>query len=72
MQQVSETNPFLREAALWAVRNLCKGNLEVQKRIEELQVVDTVQSPELRAAGLQVQHDSATGKLNLIGSINEC
>lgn len=70
-EQVDEESPLLREAALWAVRNLCEGNLSIQKQIEELQVVDTVETPELQQAGLQLQHDSATGKIKLIDAINE-
>lgn len=62
--QAVEDNPFLREVALWAVRNLCEGNLEIQKRIEELQVIEVAETPEMRAAGVSVEHDPATGKIN--------
>ncbi len=71
MLQVDEDSPLLREAALWAVRNLCEGNLSIQKQIEELQVVDTVQTPELERAGLQLQHDPGTGKINLIDALSD-
>ena len=64
--QVDDESPFLREAALWGIRNLCEGNTSIQKQIDELQVIGTVDSPELQQAGVQVQLDPATGKLKLI------
>lgn len=63
--QVDDESPFLREVALWAVRNLCEGNLSIQKQIEELQVVDVVETPEMQAAGVALQHDPTTGKMNI-------
>ena len=63
--QVDDESPLLREVALWAVRNLCEGNLGIQRQIEELQVVDVVETPEMEAAGVALQHDPTTGKVSI-------
>lgn len=62
---MDDESPLLREVALWAVRNLCEGNLSIQRQIEELQVVDVVETPETQAAGVALQHDPATGKMTI-------
>ena len=69
--QVDDESPFLREVALWGVRNLCEGNLSIQHQIEQLQVLETVQSPEMQAAGIRLQHDPGTGKMNIVDGINQ-
>ena len=66
--QVDNESPLLREVALWAVRNLCEGNLGIQKQIGELQVVDVVDTPEMQAAGVALQHDPATGKVSILNT----
>lgn len=66
--QVDDANPFLREAGLWCVRNICEGNLEIQTYIDDLKVIDTVDTPELRQAGLQIQHEAGTGKISLVNA----
>ncbi len=68
---MDDESPFLREVALWGVRNLCEGNPSIQKRIEELQVVGTVDTPELQSAGVAIEHDPASGKIRMIDRINE-
>lgn len=69
--QVDDESPFLREVALWGVRNLCEGNFSIQQKIEELQIVGTVDTPELQKAGVAIQHDPASGKINIIDRIHE-
>ena len=64
--QVDDESPFVREWALWGIRNLCEASPSIRERISDLQVVNTVESPELQAAGLHLQHDSGTGKINLL------
>lgn len=64
--QWDEENPFVREYALWAVRNLCEGNEEIQSSISSLRASGTVHSPELQAKGLQIKLDDVTGKPKLV------
>ncbi len=65
VMQVDDESPFLREVALWAVRNLCEGNLSIQRQIEQLQVVDVVETPEMQAAGVSLEHNPQTGRVSL-------
>ena len=58
----------MREWALWGVRNLCEGSEAARTALGDLQVVDTVQSPELTAAGFRLEHDPATHKISLVKS----
>ena len=60
--QWDDDNPFVREYSLWAVRNLCEGNEEIQNSISRLRASGTVHSPELHAKGLQIKLDDVTGK----------
>ena len=64
--QWDEENPFVREYALWAVRNLCEGNEEIQSSISSLRASGTVHSPELQAKGLQIKLDDVTGKPKVV------
>lgn len=56
---------YLREWALWAVRNLCAGSDEARREIEELQPQVAADSHSLAAAGLNVEVDLETGKVKV-------
>ena len=63
---MDDHSPFLREAGLWCIRNLCEGNFSIQKQIDDLKVVDVAQTPELQRAGLQIHHEAGSGKIQLV------
>lgn len=60
--QVDEESPFVREWALWGIRNLCEGNDAVQESIKDLQALQVSASPELQGLGFHVEMDTASGK----------
>jgi len=64
---VDESNPFSKEWAILAVRNLCDNNLENQALIAKLQPqqVGSV-PPELRQKGVGVKLDEHTGKIKVV------
>jgi len=64
--QVEDSSPMLREWGLWAIRNLTEGNNAAQQRIRELEVCQTVDTPELQAMGKQLEYDRASGKMKLV------
>ncbi|KAJ3041651.1 hypothetical protein HDV00_008928 [Rhizophlyctis rosea] len=61
---IDEYNPFLKEHAIFAIRNLCDGNAENQKIIEALEAREVVQDRVLDEAGVEAVIDE-TGKLRL-------
>ncbi|KAL0913935.1 hypothetical protein M5K25_017429 [Dendrobium thyrsiflorum] len=63
---VDDDNPFLREWGLLTARNLLEGNLENQQYIVELQLQDTVNTPEISGLGLKVEVDKNTGRAKLV------
>lgn len=63
--QIDDASPLAREWGLWAVRNLCEGNEDIQARIQGLELRTAVQSEHLRKMGVQVELDKATGKLKM-------
>jgi hypothetical protein len=64
---IDESNPFAKEWAILAIRNLCECNPENQALIAALQP-QHVQSvpPELRQKGVGVELDAQTGKLKVL------
>ena len=52
---VDSSNPFLREWALFCIRNLCEGNEENQRVVGEVQVQEVVQTSILKEAGLRAK-----------------
>jgi ataxin-10 len=64
--QADDQSPWVREWALWGVRNMCEGNADVQAAIAELQPRAPVASPELDALNMRVELDQATGKFSLV------
>ncbi|GAX78856.1 hypothetical protein CEUSTIGMA_g6294.t1 [Chlamydomonas eustigma] len=64
--QLDESSPVAREWALWAVRNLCAGSEEAQKRIQDLEVVSAINTPETRRMGIRLERDPITGKMKAV------
>ena len=63
--QVDDRSPWVREWALWGIRNLCEGSQAAQAAIQELQPQAPVSSPELQQLGMRVVLDRATGRFSL-------
>ncbi|KAJ3030106.1 Ataxin-10, partial [Rhizophlyctis rosea] len=61
---IDDFNPFLKEHAIFAIRNLCDGNPENQKIIEGLEARGVADNPVLEEAGVEAVIDE-TGKLRL-------
>ena len=66
MMQWDDDNPLVREYGLWAVRNLCEGNEDIQQSISSLRACSTVDNPELQRMGMKLQLDGQTGKPKLV------
>ncbi|KAJ1649349.1 Ataxin-10 [Dispira simplex] len=58
---IDDNNPFIKEFALLALRNLLTGNLENQRWVQALQPQDTVQHPVLTELGLKPELDAERG-----------
>lgn len=61
---------YLREYALWAVRNVCAGSDAARREIEALQPRAAADAHELAAAGLNVSVDPETGRVK-VGNTEE-
>ncbi|XP_012083504.1 ataxin-10 [Jatropha curcas] len=59
-------NPFLREWAIWSVRNLLEGNAENQQAVAELELQGSVDMPEFAGLGLRVEVDPKTRRAKLV------
>ncbi|KAF9586435.1 hypothetical protein BGW38_005044 [Lunasporangiospora selenospora] len=59
---IDDSNPYLREHAILALKNILAGNLENQAIIQELEPIDAVDHPVLREAKVSAQLDMETGK----------
>lgn len=59
---------YLREWALWGVRNLCAGSDVARGEIERMQPQAAADSQQLAAMGLNVEVDPGTGKVR-VGSV---
>ncbi|KAI7887247.1 spinocerebellar ataxia type 10 protein domain-containing protein [Mucor mucedo] len=53
--KIDDSNPYLREYATLALRNVMEGNTENQKLIEELQPQEILQTDELKEMGLSTE-----------------
>lgn len=59
-------NPFLREWAIFAIRNLCCGNQEIADEIAKLELMDVQLNDQLLiSAGLEAFIDQTTGRPRL-------
>ena len=47
----------MREWGLWAIRNMCEGNVDVQQHIEALQLQGAAPHPDLDRLGFRVEMD---------------
>ena len=65
--KLDDQNPFAREWGVWAVRNLCEGNMENQREIEGLkpQALANETPQELEDKGIEIELDKATGKVRV-------
>jgi len=61
-----DDNPFLKEWAIWTLRNLLEGNLENQKVVAELEVQGPVNSPDVSAMGFRVEVDQKSRRAKLV------
>ncbi|KAI9190840.1 spinocerebellar ataxia type 10 protein domain-containing protein [Polychytrium aggregatum] len=61
---LDDNNPFIREYALFAIRNLCYNNLENQALIDSLEARGVAQSQDLNEMGVEAVIDE-DGKLRL-------
>ena len=59
---------IVREWALWAVKNMCDNNPEVQAEIGKLKIDTVVVDEALSRQGMGVELDRATGKLKMTGN----
>ncbi|KAJ1969234.1 Ataxin-10 [Dispira parvispora] len=58
---IDDNNPFIKEYALLALRNLLTGNLENQRWVQALQPQGTTQHPVLTELGLKTELDTERG-----------
>ncbi|KAG1658733.1 hypothetical protein FOA52_002748 [Chlamydomonas sp. UWO 241] len=63
---LDDDSPLAREYALWAVRNMCAVSAAARAAIEGLEVVGSVDTPELRRMGMRLELDKGTGKMAVV------
>ncbi len=63
---IDDNNPLLREWTIFAIRNLCENNLEVQEKINSLRAQGVVNAPLIEKAGMKVDFDQSTGKTSVV------
>ncbi|KAG0324949.1 hypothetical protein BGZ99_001251 [Dissophora globulifera] len=68
---IDDANPYLREYAILAMKNILAGNAENQALIEELQPIEAVDHPALQEARITARLDAATGRPVLSTSKSE-
>ncbi|KAF9923916.1 hypothetical protein FBU30_006055 [Linnemannia zychae] len=59
---IDDANPYLREYAILAMKNILTGNAENQALIEELQPIEAVDHPALQEARITARLDAETGR----------
>ncbi|KAI1314764.1 hypothetical protein EDD11_001733 [Mortierella claussenii] len=59
---IDDANPYLREYAILAMKNILAGNLQNQALIEELQPIEAVDHPVLQEARVSAYLDAKTGR----------
>ncbi|KAG0204432.1 hypothetical protein BGX28_003614 [Mortierella sp. GBA30] len=59
---IDDANPYLREYAILAMKNILAGNPENQALIEELQPIEAVDHPALQEARVTAHLDAKTGR----------
>lgn len=63
---IDDNNPLLREWTIFAIRNLCENNLEIQEKINSLRAQGVVNAPLIEKAGMKVDFDQSTGKTSVV------
>lgn len=63
--QFDDGSPLVREWAVWAIRNLCEDNTEIQTLIRNLELQGVVKNEELDKLGIKIEIDKSTGKLRV-------
>ncbi|XVF24548.1 hypothetical protein REPUB_Repub13aG0137800 [Reevesia pubescens] len=61
-----DDNPYLREWAIWSLRNLLEGNAENQQAVADFELQGSVDIPELARLGLRVEVDQKTRRAKLV------
>ncbi|KAG0046810.1 hypothetical protein BGZ89_005187 [Linnemannia elongata] len=59
---IDDANPYLREYAILAMKNILTGNPQNQALIEELQPIEAVDHPALEEARITAKLDAETGR----------
>lgn len=62
---MDDGSPLVREWAVWAIRNLCEDNEEVQGMVAALKMQGVVNNDELDHLGIRIDFDNTTGKLRV-------
>ncbi|KAK1305546.1 hypothetical protein QJS10_CPA10g00734 [Acorus calamus] len=63
---VCDENPFSREWAIWAMRNVFEGNEDNQNEISKLECQGAVDNPCITELGLRVEWDQNSGRARLV------
>ncbi|KAM1606777.1 hypothetical protein ACFX1Z_027439 [Malus domestica] len=63
---LDDDNPYLREWAIWCVRNLFEGNEENERVVAELEIQRAVDTPEIAQFGLRVEVNPETRRPKLV------
>ncbi|KAL3632250.1 hypothetical protein CASFOL_025234 [Castilleja foliolosa] len=65
---IDEDNPFLREWGVWSMRNILEGNMENQQLVADLELQNSVNSPEIAGMGLRVEINPRTRRPKLVNA----
>ncbi|KAK1322120.1 hypothetical protein QJS10_CPA03g02346 [Acorus calamus] len=63
---VCDENPFSREWAIWAVRNVLEGNEDNEREVSKLEFQGAVDNPWITELGLKVEWDQNSGRVRLV------
>ncbi|KAL3631524.1 hypothetical protein CASFOL_024508 [Castilleja foliolosa] len=65
---IDDDNPFLREWGVWSMRNILEGNMENQQLVADLELQNSVDSPDIAQLGLRVEVDPRTRRPKLVNA----
>ncbi|GFP93073.1 ataxin-10 homolog [Phtheirospermum japonicum] len=65
---IDEDNPFMREWGVWSMRNILEGNMENRQLVADLELQNSVDSPEIAGLGLRVEVDPRTRRPKLVNA----
>jgi hypothetical protein len=64
--RIDENNPYIREWAVFGIKNLTEGHMDNQRIVHEVRVPnEVVPAPELDKMGVQAKLDKDTGKVRI-------